>query len=349
MEKVVVKASKTYEILIGENLLPDAGGRIRQTAGGDAVLVVTDDTVDGLYGKTFTASLRQAGYRVETFVIPHGEASKNAENFLAILNFLAEKQFTRSDVVAALGGGVVGDLAGFAAACFNRGMKFIQLPTTLLAAVDSSVGGKTAIDLPAGKNLAGAFYQPELVICDIKTLDTLREEIFRDGCAEVIKYAVIADRELFAALKQPIRPQLEKIITRCVGIKRDIVARDEFDTGLRQLLNFGHTVGHAVEACSHFAVSHGSGVAIGMAAESRAAEAMGFCDAVCRDEILSLLRMYGFDLSCPYPAKRLCEKALSDKKRRGDTITLVVPRDIGKAELLPMNVSELPDFFQKGM
>lgn len=348
MEKVTVNASRTYDILIGEHLLDTAGERIRAAAGGGAALVVTDDTVDRLYGEKLVSSLRRSGYRVEKFVIPPGEASKNTENFLGILNFLAEKHFTRSDVVAALGGGVVGDLAGFAAACFHRGMTFVQLPTTLLAAVDSSVGGKTAVDLPAGKNLIGAFYQPALVICDIRTLDTLSEEIFRDGCAEVIKYAIIADRELFMDLKKPVRPQLEKIITRCVSIKRDIVDRDEFDTGVRQLLNFGHTVGHAVEACSDFAVSHGSGVAIGMAAESRAAAQRGFCDALCLNEIVSLLRLYGFSLDCPYSAEALCEKALSDKKRRGDAITLVVPREIGQAELLTVPVGELLSFFRSG-
>ncbi len=349
MAKVTVNTAKPYDILIEKGLLDRAGDLIRQTAGGSAVCVVTDDTVDSLYGERLTASLENAGYRWEKFVIPHGEASKNADNFIKILNFLAEKQFTRTDVVAALGGGVVGDLAGFAAACYNRGMLFVQLPTTLLAAVDSSVGGKTAIDLDAGKNLAGAFYQPRLVLCDYATLDTLSDEIFRDGCAEVIKYAVIADGALFEQLKKPIKEQMEQVITRCVEIKRDVVIEDEFDTGLRQILNFGHTVGHAVEANSHFTISHGQGVAIGMAIEAKAAAKQGYCSESCAGAIIDLIRAYQLPTESPYDASTLCEKALSDKKRRGNTISLIIPRAIGKVDIVKTSVDKLQSFIQDGM
>ena len=349
MAKVTVNTAKPYDILIEKGLLDRAGDLIRQTAGGSAVCVVTDDTVDSLYGERLTASLENAGYRWEKFVIPHGEASKNADNFIKILNFLAEKQFTRTDVVAALGGGVVGDLAGFAAACYNRGMLFVQLPTTLLAAVDSSVGGKTAIDLDAGKNLAGAFYQPRLVLCDYATLDTLSDEIFRDGCAEVIKYAVIADWALFEQLKKPIKEQMEQVITRCVEIKRDVVIEDEFDTGLRQILNFGHTVGHAVEANSHFTISHGQGVAIGMAIEAKAAVKQGYCSESCAGAIIDLIRAYRLPTESPYDASTLCEKALSDKKRRGNTISLIIPRAIGKVDIVKTSVDKLQSFIRDGM
>lgn len=349
MAKVTVNTAKPYDILIEKGLLDRAGDMIRQTAGGSAVCVVTDDTVDSLYGERLTASLENAGYRWEKFVIPHGEASKNADNFIKILNFLAKKQFTRTDVVAALGGGVVGDLAGFAAACYNRGMLFVQLPTTLLAAVDSSVGGKTAIDLDAGKNLAGAFYQPRLVLCDYATLDTLSDEIFRDGCAEVIKYAVIADGALFEQLKKPIKEQMEQVITRCVEIKRDVVIEDEFDTGLRQILNFGHTVGHAVEANSHFTISHGQGVAIGMAIEAKAAAKQGYCSESCAGAIIDLIRAYQLPTESPYDASTLCEKALSDKKRRGNTISLIIPRAIGKVDIVKTPVDKLQSFIQDGM
>ena len=349
MAKVTVNTAKPYDILIEKGLLDRAGDLIRQAAGGSAVCVVTDDTVDSLYGERLTASLENAGYRWEKFVIPHGEASKNADNFIKILNFLAEKQFTRTDVVTALGGGVVGDLAGFAAACYNRGMLFVQLPTTLLAAVDSSVGGKTAIDLDAGKNLAGAFYQPRLVLCDYATLDTLSDEIFRDGCAEVIKYAVIADGALFEQLKKPIKEQMEQVITRCVEIKRDVVIEDEFDTGLRQILNFGHTVGHAVEANSHFTISHGQGVAIGMAIEAKAAAKQGYCSESCAGAIIDLIRAYQLPTESPYDASTLCEKALSDKKRRGNTISLIIPRAIGKVDIVKTSVDKLQSFIQDGM
>ena len=349
MAKVTVNTAKPYDILIEKGLLDRAGDLIRQAAGGSAVCVVTDDTVDSLYGERLTASLENAGYRWEKFVIPHGEASKNADNFIKILNFLAEKQFTRTDVVTALGGGVVGDLAGFAAACYNRGMLFVQLPTTLLAAVDSSVGGKTAIDLDAGKNLAGAFYQPRLVLCDYATLDTLSDEIFRDGCAEVIKYAVIADGALFEQLKKPIKEQMEQVITRCVEIKRDVVIEDEFDTGLRQILNFGHTVGHAVEANSHFTISHGQGVAIGMAIEAKAAFKQGYCSESCAGAIIDLIRAYQLPTESPYGASTLCEKALSDKKRRGNAISLIVPREIGKVDIVKTSVDKLQSFIQDGV
>jgi 3-dehydroquinate synthase len=208
----------------------------------------------------------------------HGEKSKNSVTYINLLNFLAENHITRTDALLALGGGVVGDLTGFAAATFLRGIKFIQCPTTLLAMVDSSVGGKTAIDLECGKNLAGAFYQPSVVICDITTLDTLSEKIFYDGCAEVIKYGVIASEELFEICRDGFKDNIEEIIYRCVSIKRDIVMEDEFDTGMRQLLNFGHTIGHGIEACSKYYITHGTAVAIGMVLITKAAVKMNMCN-----------------------------------------------------------------------
>ncbi|MBQ6020085.1 MAG: 3-dehydroquinate synthase, partial [Clostridia bacterium] len=301
------------------------------------------------YGERCISSLLSAGYRVEKFVIPHGEQSKNASQFIRLLNFLAENRFTRSDAVAALGGGVVGDLAGFAAACFTRGMKFVQIPTTLLAAVDSSVGGKTAIDLDTGKNLAGAFYQPEVVICDYLTLDTLPDDIFADGCAEVIKYGVIADAAFFEFLKQPVKENIEKIITRCVELKRDVVAADEFDNGIRFILNYGHTIGHAVEASSDFTLSHGRAVAIGMCAEARAAAAMGICSSDCADAVEALVRSYGLPARSPYDARTLTEKALYDKKRRGGQISVVLPTEIGKCRVEKLPVEELYDFIRAGI
>ncbi|MBQ6162884.1 MAG: 3-dehydroquinate synthase [Clostridia bacterium] len=349
MASVRIEASKAYEVIIEKGILERCGEIIRNAAGGDSVCVVTDDTVDALYGERCVASLLSSGYRVEKFVIPHGEQSKNASQFIRLLNFLAQKRFTRTDTVAALGGGVVGDLAGFAASCFTRGMKFVQIPTTLLAAVDSSVGGKTAIDLDAGKNLAGAFYQPEVVICDYLTLDTLPDDIFADGCAEVIKYGVIADAAFFEFLKQPVRENIEKVITRCVELKRDVVAADEFDNGIRFILNYGHTVGHAVEANSDFTISHGKGVAIGMCAEARAAARMGICSADCADAVESLVRSYGLPTRSPYDVRTLTEKALSDKKRRGGTIGVVVPTEIGKCRVEKFPVEKLCDFIGAGI
>ena len=245
---------------------------------------------------------------------------------------------------------MVGDLAGFAAATFLRGIGFLQLPTTLLAAVDSSVGGKTAIDLTNGKNLAGAFYQPQAVLCDLDTLDTLPAEVFADGCAEVIKYGMIGDPALLARLETvDFRADPEELVARCVAQKRDLVEQDEFDTGARQLLNLGHTLGHGVEACSGYMVSHGRAVAIGMTLVTRAAVAFGRCPAEVLPRLRRLLERYGLPDATAYSAQALYEKTLSDKKRSGDTISLVVPVAWGASQLVRIPVSELPAWIERGL
>ena len=294
MNAVTVRASRQYDILIGQGLLPTLGAEAKKLGKAQKICVVSESNVYPLYGAAVEESLKSAGFSVVSYVFPAGEESKNGQIFLDLLNFLAENQLTRSDLIVALGGGVVGDLAGFAAASYLRGIRFIQIPTTLLAAVDSSVGGKTAIDLPAGKNLAGAFCQPSLVLCDTDTLNSLPLDIFRDGCAEVIKYAVLRSAPFFDELRaQPVSAQVGHVIATCVGMKRDLVVADEFDRGSRQLLNLGHTFGHAVEACSGYTVPHGCGVAIGMAIIARAAARRGICtDDTCA-QILALLRQYG--------------------------------------------------------
>ena len=266
MKTVTVSTSKTYEIKICAGILSQIGIEAAALGKASKVCIVSDSNVFPLYGQKVTERLQEAGFTVGSYVFPAGEQHKNAETFLSLLNELASMQLTRTDLIVALGGGVVGDLAGFAAACYLRGIRFIQVPTTLLAAVDSSVGGKTAIDLAAGKNLAGAFWQPSLVLCDTDTLNTLPQEIFRDGCAEVIKYAILYDPALFKELMlSALDFDRESVIARCVEWKRDVVMEDEFDTGSRMKLNLGHTIGHGVEARSEFAISHGQGVSIGMA------------------------------------------------------------------------------------
>jgi 3-dehydroquinate synthase len=349
MRTITVNVSKTYDITIGEGLLDNAGAILRETAGGQSAAIITDDNVAALYAKRLTDSLVGNGYRVTQYVIPHGEASKNGNNFLSILNFLAEEKFTRSDLVVALGGGVVGDLAGFSAACYMRGIHFAQLPTTLLAAVDSSVGGKTAIDLTAGKNLAGAFYQPDVVICDISLLSTLTPQVYQDGCAEVIKTGAIADRSLFKSFETPINTQLEKVIARCVEIKRDIVVEDEFETGARKLLNFGHTAGHAIELLSKYEITHGAAVATGMALITRAAARMGTCNAQCAHDMLRMLKRYKLPDNTVYEAADLARACLSDKKRDGDSLTMVFPTEIGKCVLQKVRVDELEKVLRLGL
>ena len=349
MTTIKVSASKTYDVVVGRELLRSAGMLASGLVKGRSAAVVTDDTVGPLYAEALSASLLKAGFRVALFSIPHGEISKNADNYIALLNFLAESKMTRGDVVYALGGGVVGDLAGFAASTYMRGMRLVQLPTTLLAAVDSSVGGKTAIDLPAGKNLAGTFYQPDLVLCDTATLETLPKEIFTDGLSEVVKYGVIADETLFDMLNASVAQNLEEIISRCVAIKRDIVEEDETETGPRKLLNFGHTVGHAVEALSNFEITHGRAVAIGMAIMARAADASGLCQVDAAQHLVSLLQRLGLPTETDFTAAALAQAALSDKKRSGGTITLVVPEKIGVCTLRETPVAELEAFIGLGL
>lgn len=349
MRTVLVQTDRPYAVHIEAGILDRAGEFVRQSAGGQTVVLVSDDTVAALYGDRVEASLRAAGYETLRFVFPHGEASKSAATYLALLNFLAEHRVTRSDIVVALGGGVTGDLAGFAAATFLRGIAYVQIPTTLLAMVDSSVGGKTAIDLAAGKNLAGAFYQPRVVLCDPEALSTLPAETFADGCAEVIKYGVILDEELFSWLKEPIRPQIDRVIERCVQLKRDVVVQDERDHGVRQLLNFGHTVGHAVEANSHFAVSHGRAVAIGMCIAARAAAARGLCSRDCAAEVEEMAAHYALSQKTDFSAAQLAQAALSDKKRSGAVIHLILPERIGRCVIREVPVEELEDFIAAGL
>ena len=226
MQEVTVHASRDYRILIGTGLLPRLGQEAARCVKGRKVCIVSETNVYPHHGAAAEESLKSAGFTVVSYVFSAGESSKNGQNYLTLLNFLAENQLTRADLLIALGGGVVGDLCGFAAATYLRGVAFIQVPTTLLAAVDSSVGGKTAIDLPAGKNLAGAFYQPSLVLCDTNTLSTLPDEIFRDGCAEVIKYGILYDRNFFDYLRSTgVSFDREKVIRRCVELKRDVIGR----------------------------------------------------------------------------------------------------------------------------
>lgn len=350
MNIVTVTASKTYDIHIGAGILSTLGREAKKLGKAETVCIVSESTVFPIYGKQAADSLQSAGFKVVSFVFPAGEASKNGSVFLDLLNFLAENRLTRSDLIVALGGGVVGDLAGFAAASFLRGIRFIQVPTTLLAAVDSSVGGKTAIDLPAGKNLAGAFYQPSLVLCDTDTLSSLEPEIFRDGCAEVIKYGVLYDPALFAHLAEKgLAFHREEVITRCVELKRDVVTLDEFDTGERMKLNLGHTLAHGIEAKSNFSVSHGKAVAIGMAVIGRAAVKMGMLDAAVCQQIIQVLETFGLPTSTEFEAEDLYAYTLSDKKRSGGTVKLIVPKALGQCEIVPVSVDALKNWIKAGL
>ena len=350
MKTITVNVSKNYPIFVGENLIANIGTYVSEMKNVCRVAIVSDSNVWPLYGETICASLDSAGFSAIHYILPAGEESKNSDQYIKILNFLAENSITRSDLLVALGGGVVGDITGFTAATYLRGISYIQVPTSLLAMVDSSVGGKTAIDLPAGKNLVGAFNQPAMVLCDISALKTLPEDVFIDGCAEVIKYGVLYDEALFSHLQaKGLDFDREYVISRCIELKRNVVMEDEFDTGARQMLNFGHTVAHSIEKCSNFSVTHGNAVAIGMAVIAKATVAQGLCRQNVYADIINVLNRFTLPSATSLSASQLADSALSDKKRFGGTINLVLPVRISQCALHPIPISELKSFFEAGL
>ncbi len=350
MTIVNVKASKEYPVYIDRGAVARTGEYARLHASGNRAMLVSDSRVASLYAERVKASLENAGYEVPTFIFPEGEKSKCRDTLFDLLEAAAEAGLTRSDIFVALGGGVTGDLCGLAASLFMRGVTFVQIPTTLLASVDSSVGGKTAIDLQAGKNLCGTFWQPSCVICDPDVLSTLEPSVFADGMAEVIKYGVICSPDIFETVKNKPDPEkIGDIIASCVQTKADVVADDEFDRGRRALLNLGHTFGHAIEKCSDFTISHGSAVAIGMVMAARVSAKLGFCDPECIDDIKKALINNELPISCDYSATDLAKAALSDKKKSGDKISLVLLRSIGDTFTYKVDVDELEKIFQIGL
>ena len=351
MNTVHIPASRPYDVQIGPGLLDSLGDRVKALCPrAGRCLVVTDDAVGPLWLRKATHPLCAGDLSFHVYTLPHGEASKTAEQLVALLNCAASQHLTRSDVFLALGGGMVGDLTGLAAATYMRGVDYIQIPTTLLAAIDSSVGGKTAVDLPAGKNLMGAFWQPRHVLCDTDTLRTLPEADFVSGCAELIKTAVLFDPALFDLLAREGRDfDRAAVITRCVEHKRDVVAQDERDTGRRALLNLGHTLGHAAEAHSGFALTHGQAVAIGMATVCRAAGKYGICPPDLPAQVEAILEKFGLPTHTDYPLDALMERMLSDKKRAGNTVNVIVPERIGACAVRPMDRDALRDFMKAGL
>ena len=343
--RITVHASGTYDILLRKGGLSGIGQAAKEQFKPCKIAILSDDKVFPLYGKTVTDSLEKAGFTVVSHVIENGEQSKTLDNVTAFIGTMVQAQVTRTDLVLALGGGVVGDMAGFAASIYLRGIPFIQVPTTLLAAVDSSVGGKTAVDISAGKNLVGAFHQPALVYLDTDTLSTLDPDVLRDGFAEVIKYGFILDSELAQVIAKPGTFDLEQVIARCISIKRDVVEQDEFDRGMRGLLNFGHTFGHAIEKLSGFTISHGSAVARGMVIAAKVGAAYGLPDLT--DAVSQVVRDYGFDLSCPFTAEQMYQVILSDKKRSAGDITLVLPESVGHCILQKMPATQVLELMKK--
>ena len=350
MTTVTVKASKEYPVYIEKGILARAGEYIRLHSTAKRIMLVSDSRVAELYAETVKKSIEEAGYSVSLFVFPEGEKSKNRNTLFDLLEFAADEGLDRNDSFVALGGGVTGDLSGLAASLYMRGIGYIQIPTTLLAAVDSSVGGKTAIDLDAGKNLCGSFWQPSCVICDPDALKTLDPAVFADGMAEVIKYGVICSPEIFAKVKdKPVFDDVADIIAACVRTKAEVVADDEFDRGRRALLNLGHTFGHAIEKCSEFKISHGSAVAIGMLMAARVSVKFGFCDEGSISDVESALKANSLPVSCEFGAAELAIAALSDKKKSADKLTLILFNSIGDSFTHAVATSELEQIFKWGL
>lgn len=333
--ELTVNTSKRYTIRIERGALDQLGAYCASLfAPGKKAVVITDTHVAPLYLERVSTSLRNAGFDVTSCAFPAGEPSKRLSTIEGIYGHMAQAHITRSDFAVALGGGVTGDMAGFAAASYLRGIPFVQVPTTLLSQVDSSVGGKTGVDLPQGKNLVGAFWQPSFVLIDPDTLNTLSPHFFADGMGEVIKYGCIKSRALFDLLieTEDITSIMEDVIYRCVDIKRDVVERDEFDTGERALLNFGHTFGHALEKLHQYqGLSHGAAVGIGMVMMARLGEKAGFTAPGTADKIAAALEKYHLPVHSDLPLSQIVEATASDKKSAGSSINLVLLKDIGES------------------
>ena len=337
----VALGERSYDILIGAKL-EALGAEMAKLRTGRKAAVVTNPTVNALYGRRVLASLKDAGFSAMPVEVPDGEQYKTLDWANAIFTALLINTFDRRTPLVALGGGVIGDLTGFAAACYMRGAPFIQVPTTLLAMVDSSVGGKTGVNHPLGKNMIGAFHQPKLVLMDLDTLATLPKEEFLSGMAEVIKYGVIWDRELFDFLgknREKIMAREEgplgHIIRRSCEIKADVVSKDEREGGLRAILNFGHTVGHAVETLSDYASRHGEAVAIGMVCAAKLAHRAGFCEAKVPERVEKLITDYGLPAGLSAmkerpAAARIMDALQVDKKAEGGKVRFVLPKKIGE-------------------
>ena len=348
MERVRINLDGGYDAVIGGGLLDRCGQLLMPLSGPCRIALVTDMNVAPLYSEKAAASLEKAGFSVFPFILPAGEEAKTPAAVIELWTALAEQRFTRGDCLLALGGGAVSDTAGFAAGCYMRGIRSFTMPTTLLAAVDAAVGGKTAIDLPNGKNLVGVFHQPGAVLCDTDILRDLPPSLLAEGMAEVIKTAMIGDSELFRLCAQT-GAEITEILRRCITLKAAIVENDPKEQGDRKLLNLGHTPAHAIERLSGYTISHGKAVAMGLALMSRAAAKLGYCPADIADALCAVLAANGLPTAVPYPAERLTEAARADKKSLGDSITVILPREIGRCEAKEVSFARLADIFRAGM
>ncbi|MBR5915233.1 MAG: 3-dehydroquinate synthase [Spirochaetia bacterium] len=351
MKSITVKAQNgTYDVVIDRGLLSRVGVLLAERLESRHALLVCDDVTARLYSGTVTASLESAGFDIATFVFPHGEANKRWNMVGEILEKAASANLNRSDFFIALGGGVCGDMTGFAAAVYLRGVPFVQIPTTLLAAVDASVGGKTGVDLGTGKNLAGAFHQPACVLFDPDVIATLPVACVDEGKAEIIKHAVLAGGRLYEiALGGTLLDDMEEVVALNVEIKRSYVQADPFDTGCRQLLNFGHTIGHAIEKFSGYTIPHGQAVAMGMVAETKSFIKLYNEKPEILEIIKSLLEKNSIKFDIPYTAQELAQVAIHDKKMASGNLNIIAPLGIGNCQIRSIPVSRLEEYIEGGL
>ena len=348
MDTIHIKASTVYDVIIERNSLSRIVEYLQPIKPACSVMIVTDDNVGPLYASTIAEHLKTAGYTVHTYTFPHGESEKNGHRLMDLIETLGNAKLTRKDLIIALGGGVVGDLAGFAAATYLRGIDYVQVPTSLLSAVDSSVGGKTAVNLECGKNLWGAFKQPILVLCDPETLSTLPKEEWINGCGEIIKYGFLDHPELLDQLRE--RPLLQhpedvdSIIAQCVRIKAHVVEVDEKESGLRATLNLGHTFGHGIEHGSAFTIPHGNAVALGLLIMAKGAVVHKELEPTIIPMIENLLLSHQLPTTTTIPKDVILEEASHDKKASGSSITIVVPTGYGTSALKQVTFQELATY-----
>lgn len=348
-----VNTGTPYDVMIGKGLLNKSGELINNVLPkAERAVIVSDSNVAPLYADTVRASLEAAGYTVFVHVFPAGEANKRLTAIEGMYAAMAAAELSRSDFAVALGGGVTGDMCGFAAATYLRGIAFVQMPTTVLSQNDSSVGGKTGVDLACGKNLVGSFHQPSLVLADVDTLSTLPPRYITDGFGEIIKHGCIKSAELFALIGQygTDREKIADFTARSVAIKSGVVERDERESGERMLLNFGHTLGHAIEKCCDFTkYAHGEAVGIGMLMMARAGEAAGLTASGTADRIEAVLQKCGMPTSCEFTPEKICAAAMLDKKRRGEKMNIVLLRDIGDSFVYQIRCADLLGFVSGGV
>lgn len=347
MKKLTVNVNDKYDILIEKGLLSKSGELVKTVLNCKKLALISDTNVYPIYGDIVKSQLETEGYEVFTFVFKAGEASKKTSTVVEMVEFMAENQLTRGDGVVALGGGVCGDMAGFAAAIYLRGIKFVQIPTTLLSQVDSSVGGKTAVDLPQGKNLCGAFHQPSLVIIDPNVLDTLTDHFFADGMGEVIKAGCIKSAHLFERLEnENPKDFIEDMVFECLDIKRQVVENDEKEHGERALLNFGHTCGHAIEKLWNFeTISHGEAVGIGMVMITQVSEKLGITEKGTTDRIINVLTKNNMKIKDTHTTAQIVAAMSADKKRTADGIKFAVLRSIGDSFIYPVKNEDITKIF----